>query len=170
MQAQSAWAKATSGPNCRASHDSKDLPACNLWIDFYMHRLTPERTRAERFWSRDSKQMRLLLRLWESESLRRRLPHWLWSFCLIEAPCAGWFTRPASFAPFLVHIAELSGVAHCENGFRASTSKPTTDHRFTECAVSTASKENVTGMSFPDGVNERPWTPTTAGISFRTWN
>ncbi len=76
-------------------------------------------------------------------------------------------------ALFPVHIAHMSVLAlmKVRTSFPDShRAKPTADHRFSECAAFTASKDNVTGMSFPDEFYERPWTATTTGISFRTWN
>ncbi len=73
--------------------------------------------------------------------------------------------------PVLSAHPSPSCVARCENDVSALASCETTaDHRFTECVAFAASKVNVTGMSFPDGVYERSWTATTTGISFRTWN
>jgi hypothetical protein len=76
-------------------------------------------------------------------------------------------------APFSVHIADLSsgGYLMRANDFSGLGPREThPDHRFTACTALTTSKGNVTRMSFPDEVYERPWTATTTGISFRTWN
>jgi hypothetical protein len=80
---------------------------------------------------------------------------------------------PGAPAPFLVHVAHLPAIQvalNIETSFcvyqqrEAPLSAPTSretpaDHRFTARAIRSEKEKNVSGMSFPDDIYERPWMP-----------